>query len=446
MIGVNAVSAEVARLLEHHRAQFRQYADADIVLAQVVSTDKKNQPYSEGRYLDIFSKKEIINDKLTDSAVDIVVDLACINSQDDNAQKKVTAALDRGQHYVTANSFLLACFGKALSMQAVEKKRCISFNGAMDSEMFSSSTLMGETLKCVTGMMDLIGHLVLVNMEEHACTFEKALNDVVRAGYIESACHYIEQARLQVYRFASMAATLFCCDVADVVFNPSSIFGIDELSCDDFYWAQQFNYVLRPLLTATRVKEGKLIVKARMAMVPSTFSLRQGDKIGTALFVNTTVGGDYQVINYFENASQYHHQTARGIVEAIIAVSQGDEKVHRSCRWQVKSYDDDRFLADASVLMDRLASDNKAAFYLKIHAEDHPGVLASIAKVLCREGVELDTLQQKAYCRDNDGCVDIAITTQPIAEMALLHTIEILKSQAPGMRNITFIPIIRPDH
>jgi homoserine dehydrogenase len=81
--------------------------------------------------------------------------------------------------------------------------------------------------------------------------------------------------------------------------------------------------------------------------------------------------------------------------------------------------------------------DTVTANYLRIHAEDHPGVMNAITQILSDHGINIDAITQKAV-RESDGFADIVILTQLIKEsilnQALVKIEDLIDIQAPVTR------------
>jgi homoserine dehydrogenase len=56
----------------------------------------------------------------------------------------------------------------------------------------------------------------------------------------------------------------------------------------------------------------------------------------------------------------------------------------------------------------------ETAYYLRIHTQDEPGVLASITRILCEQGISIEAMLQKQH--DDKNIVPIIMLTQPVVE------------------------------
>jgi homoserine dehydrogenase len=58
--------------------------------------------------------------------------------------------------------------------------------------------------------------------------------------------------------------------------------------------------------------------------------------------------------------------------------------------------------------------DVETAYYLRIHTEDKPGVLANITRILSEQGISIEAMLQKQHEENN--IVPIIMLTQPVIE------------------------------
>jgi homoserine dehydrogenase len=61
------------------------------------------------------------------------------------------------------------------------------------------------------------------------------------------------------------------------------------------------------------------------------------------------------------------------------------------------------------------------AYYLRLDAEDEPGVLAEVAGILSRAGINIDAILQKP--EQHKGRVPVVLLTQPVQEAKMNHAI-----------------------
>jgi len=56
----------------------------------------------------------------------------------------------------------------------------------------------------------------------------------------------------------------------------------------------------------------------------------------------------------------------------------------------------------------------ETAYYLRIHTQDEPGVLANITGILSEQGISIEAMLQKQH--DENNIVPIIMLTQPVVE------------------------------
>ncbi|MCF5296132.1 ACT domain-containing protein, partial [Pseudomonas syringae] len=69
----------------------------------------------------------------------------------------------------------------------------------------------------------------------------------------------------------------------------------------------------------------------------------------------------------------------------------------------------------------------ESAYYLRIQAKDHPGVLAQVASILSERGINIESIMQKDV-EEHDGLVPMILLTHRVVEQRINDAIQALEA------------------
>jgi homoserine dehydrogenase len=72
-------------------------------------------------------------------------------------------------------------------------------------------------------------------------------------------------------------------------------------------------------------------------------------------------------------------------------------------------------------------SECESAYYLRIQAKDHPGVLAQVASILSARGINIESIMQKE-AEEHDGLVPMILVTHRVREAQIDDAIAALEA------------------
>jgi homoserine dehydrogenase len=69
----------------------------------------------------------------------------------------------------------------------------------------------------------------------------------------------------------------------------------------------------------------------------------------------------------------------------------------------------------------------ESAYYLRIQAKDHPGVLAQVASILSERGINIESIMQKEV-EEQDGLVPMILVTHRVVEARIIEAIAAMEA------------------
>jgi homoserine dehydrogenase len=307
----------------------------------------------------------------------------------------VRRALQQGAAVVTANKMLLAAHGPELLHLAVMNHTQLRFEAAVAGGVplihGVREGLAGDRLTRVAGILNGTSNFVLSTMAAGDEPMGAVLDEARRLGYAEadpSADIDGDDAGAKLVVLAGIAFRRHV-RLPDIPRR-----SIRPISAADFRYARRLGCTIRQIaMVATHGDGFHAFVGPALVLRGSNFGLN----VGANNVV--TIAGHYGGENSFSGAGAGGPATAVAVVSDLLALTHR-ERDHGE-EW----------------LPARVVSPPAMPHYLRFVVQDRPGILASIAASLARQGINLDAvLQEPGYPKD---ALPFVITVEACEEAAL---------------------------
>jgi homoserine dehydrogenase len=312
---------------------------------------------------------------LLDGSADIVVELIGGVSP---AREWMEQALAAGVSVVTANKQVIAHDGTALAQCARAAERTLLFEAAVAGGVPIVRSLRegiaGDRLYRIQGVLNGTCNYILTRMEREGVSFEDALADAQRLGYAEAdptadVDGFDAQAKLAILVGVGLGCQVNVSDIA--------LGSIRPVSAIDFSYAKRLGCVIRQVARAELLPDGGEIRAAvQPALVPEDSSLARVDGTQNIVVVDGEFGGETAFSGFGAGGAP----TAVAVVSDLLAIAHGapgrDDQVIQSRRRVVQQKFD-------------------APHYIRFMIRDRPGILAALAEVFSRHGVNVDAVWQE---------------------------------------------------
>jgi homoserine dehydrogenase len=308
----------------------------------------------------------------------------------------VRRALEQGAAVVTANKQLLAAQGPELLHLAASHDTLLRFEAAVGGGVplihGVREGLAGDNLTRVSGILNGTSNYVLSRMAGGGDeSMADVLDDARKLGYAEadpSADIDGDDAGAKLVVLAGIAFRRHV-KLADIPRR-----SIRPISAADFRYARRLGCTIRQI-SMVEVKGDGFHAFVGPALVT------RGSNFGLNMGANNvvTIGGQYGGESSFSGAGAGGPATAVAVVSDLLALTQRDRD--HGEEW----------------LPGRVVAPPARPYYLRFIVQDRPGILASIASKLAKEGINLDAvLQEPGYPKDR---LPFVITVEPCEESAL---------------------------
>ena len=338
--------------------------------------------------------------------IDIIVELI---GGYDMALKIVMEAIANGKHVVTANKALIAVHGNEIFAAAREKGVMVAYEasvaGGIPIIKALREGLAANRIQWVAGIINGTGNFILTEMRDKGRTFDDVLAEAQALGYAEADPTFDVEGIDAAHKLTILASIAFGIPLQ---FDKAYTEGITKLTTADVNYAEAFGYRIKHLGIARRTEQG-VELRVHPTLIPEDRLLANVHGVMNAVMVN----GDAVGSTLYYGAGAGSEPTASAVVADIIDVARAvscdpDTRVpHLAFRAEA--------LSDLPVLP---VGEVETAYYLRLHAQDRPGVLARVASILSERGINIESIMQKDV-EEQDGLVPIIILTHRVREQSM---------------------------
>lgn len=365
LVGFGTVGSSVARILTEN-------PPAGLRLTQIC-----NRNYAR-KHVDWLAADvrwtDDVNAVLTSDA-DIVVELI---GGLEPAGEWIRNALKAGKSVVTANKQLIARHGADLVRLAQENGQHIAFGASVAGGIPVISGLQeglaGDQLIRLCGILNGTCNYILSRIETAGVSFEDALKEAQKLRFAEAdptedVDGLDARAKLTILARAGLRVAANHSDI------PAR--SISMLEPIDFEYARLLDSTIRQISRAEK-SNGKLLASVEPMLVHRSSPLA-GVEGGQNLVMSTGKFGGETV---FAGHGAGGHPTAVAVVSDLISIFRS-----RQVNGVALQEDGIEELA--------VSADFISRHYLRFVVKDQPGIIASLAQIFCRSGINIDSVFQK---------------------------------------------------
>ncbi len=366
IVGFGTVGSSVARILAEH-------SPAGLHLTHICNRNIKRKQVD---WLpETVHWTDDINDVLSSDA-DIVVELI---GGLEPAGEWVRRALRSGKSVVTANKQLIARHGAELVRLARQHNQHIAFGASVAGGVPVISGLQeglaGDELVQICGILNGTCNYILTRIESAGISFEDALHEAQKLGFAEA-----DPTEDVDGLDARAKLTILVRTGLGVSVNPLDIpaRSISALEPVDFDYAKLLDCTIRQISRAEKSAD-KLFASVQPTLVHASSPLASVEG-GQNLVMSTGKFGGETV---FAGHGAGGNPTAVAVVSDLLSILRS-RQVNSST------------LDEAGVTSLPVTADFTSRHYLRFTVKDEPGIIAALALIFCRYGINIDSVFQKS--------------------------------------------------
>jgi homoserine dehydrogenase len=345
-------------------------------------------------------------------------------------------ALQQGKIVVTANKALICEHGEELFEIARQNGGHYFYEASVAGGIPIIKTireaLVANRFKLIFGILNGTSNYILTRMEREGLSFEDTLGDARKLGYVEAD----EALDLDGIDAAHKAVILaYLAHGKWVKLNEIICEGIREITGEDIEVAAQLGYKIKLLAVIVRDFDANtLSVRLHPALISKGEVIAGVDEVYNGVSVTGDVVGTTVLIGRGAGQDATSSSVISDIADAVFmlqggpapAISEEDEATYRKIAGDLK-------LADRDSL--------KGRYYLRIHVQDHEGVLAKVSELMAKQHISFATVNQKEL---SDGTAKLMVTTHETDEAAVTRAKVSLAEEASVIGDAVSFRIFDP--
>lgn len=379
LLGLGTVGGGVIKILESRRAMLEERAGCRLVLAAVADTDLTRR--REGLDLRKLPMTADTAGVLADPGVQIVIELV---GGLEPARSLILKALAAGKHVVTANKALLAHHGAELYDEARRRGVTLAFEAAVAGGIpliqAVKEGLVANRILSVFGIVNGTSNYILSKMTDEGLDFSVVLKEAQAAGYAEADPTLDIEGMDSAHKLQILVTLAFrtFVDLKDIHTE-----GITRVTTSDIAYARELGYRIK-LLAIAKAADGGVEVRVHPTMIPASSPLAAVSGIFNAIFITGDAVGD--LMFYGRGAGQM--PTASAVWADTLDIARRIAHDIPALALELPS-------AGPAALPLRPMDAIRCCYYMRVMAQDRPGVLSKVAGILGDNDISIANVIQK---------------------------------------------------
>jgi homoserine dehydrogenase len=379
LLGLGTVGAGVVKLLDSQRGLLEERAGCRLTLGAVADLDVTRP--REGLDLARLPLTSDVNRVLDDPQIQVVVELV---GGLEPARSFILKSLGAGKHVVTANKALLAHHGAELFAEARRRGLALAFEAAVAGGIplirAVKEGLVANRILSVFGIVNGTCNYILSKMTEEGLDFSGVLKEAQARGYAEADPTLDIEGMDSAHKLQILVTLAFrtSIDLKDIHTE-----GLTRVTPQDIAYARELGYRVK-LLAIAKASDGGVEARVHPTMIPADSPLAAVSGVFNAVFITGHAVGD--LMFYGRGAGQL--PTASAVWSDIVEIARRIAHGIPSLALELPSPGPG---APPLRPMDEIRS----CYYLRVMAQDRPGVLSRVAGVLGENNISIASVLQK---------------------------------------------------
>lgn len=412
LLGLGTVGGGTLNVLSRNAEEIARRAGRDIQITHAAA--KAYDPDA----LSGLDKVEVGDDAFAvvkNPEIDIVVELIGGYSP---ARELVLEAIENGKHVVTANKALIAMHGNEIFEAAEKKGVMVAFEAAVAGGIpiikAVREGLAANKIEWVAGIINGTGNFILTEMKDKGRDFADVLKEAQTLGYAEADPTFDVEGIDAAHKLTILSSLAFGIPLQ---FDKTYTEGIGSIEPQDVAYADQLGYRIKHLGVTRKTDKG-IELRVHPTLIPHRRLIANVDGVMNAVLVK----GDAVGPTLYYGAGAGSEPTASAVVADIVDIARvlTADPNHRVPHLAFQP----SHLSDTPVLS---MDDVVTAYYLRMSAQDKPGVVAKIAGILGDLGISIEAIQQKEPL-EGEETANLVMLTQPVLEKSMRQAIDSIEA------------------
>ena len=415
VLGLGTVGGGTVNVLKRNAAEIARRAGREIIITRASAKDLDKERICDTQGIILTTDPmDIINDPEIDIVLELIGGAGLV-------KEMVLKAIENGKHVVTANKSLIALHGNEIFAKASEKGVIVAFEAAVAGGIpiikAIREGLSGNQIQWLAGIINGTGNFILTEMRDKGRDFDDVLAEAQALGYAEADPTFDVEGIDAGHKLTILASIAFGIPLQfDKVYTE----GITQITRLDVEYAEQLGYRIKHLGIARKTPEG-IELRVHPTLIPERRLIANVNGVMNAVLVKGDAVGPTLYYGAGAGAEPTASAVVADVIDVVRALTSDPENRVPHLAFQADS------LADIPVLTsDRF----KTSYYLRLNAEDKPGVLADVTRILADHHISIEAIIQKEPLGD-ETAIPIILLTQITLEKemnAAIAEIEALKT------------------
>ncbi len=363
-----------------------------------------------------------------DPEVDILIELIGGTTV---AKDLVIEALQHKKHVVTANKALLADHGAELFSLAEQQGVSLRFEAAVAGGIpiieTVKASLAANEVTSVAGIINGTGNFILTAMASEGRAFNDVLAEAQKLGYAEADPTFDVDGTDAAQKLVLLAALAFGAKISsDAPYKQ----GVDSVAPEDLEYARELGYRIKHLGIAKRDK-GSIQLRVHPTLIPEDKAIAQVDGVLNAVMINATGVGELLLVGPGAGSRPTASAVCGDLISIAASLALDETPAVPSMGVPVASL-------DTAPIVD--IADVSSAWYLRLNAEDKPGVMAAITQCLSEQGIGIESLIQKPDTTAG-AHVPVIILTDTATTRSLNVALSTIQAMSSVVGNVTCLRV-----
>jgi homoserine dehydrogenase len=425
LLGLGTVGCGTVSVLRRNAQEIQRRAGRGIVIAQASARDLNRRRICDVDGIELTTDAAELVDN---PDLEIIIELIGGTTA---AHELVNKAIANGKHVVTANKALIAKHGNDIFARAREKGVMVAFEAAVAGGIpvikAIREGLAGNRIEWLAGIINGTGNFIMTEMRDKGRDFDDVLEEAQRLGYAEADPTFDVEGIDAAHKLTILASIAFGIPLQ---FEKVYTEGISRITAEDVRYAEELGYRIKHLGVSRRTVRG-VELRVHPTLIPYRRLIANVDGVMNAVLVK----GDAVGPTLYYGAGAGSEPTASAVVADLVdvvrAMTADPENRVPHLAFQADA------LSDIPILP---MEDVETAYYLRMEAEDSPGVLAEVTRILGEAGISIEAIIQKEQAPEANH-VPVIMLTHVVREGKMNEAIKRIESLASIGGSVTRIRV-----
>lgn len=419
--GLGTVGSGTVNILTRNKALIDARAGCDITIVQIGA--RRDNPSCD---TSAFNVTRNVFDVANNPDVDVLVEVMGGTTV---AKDLILKAIENGKHIITANKALIAHHGNEIFAAAKAKGVTVAFEAAVAGGIpiikAIREGLAANKIEWLAGIINGTGNFILTEMRGKGRSFADVLAEAQALGYAEADPTFDVEGIDAAHKLVILASLAF-----GIPLEINKVFteGITKIATEDVAYAEELGYRIKNLGIARRTDKG-IELRVHPTLIPEKRLIANVDGVMNAVLVK----GDAVGATLYYGAGAGAEPTGSSIVGDIVDVAR---TLTASPEHRVPYLGFDANFVSAQPILP--IEEVETANYLRMSAQDKPGVLSKIATILSDSGISIEAMIQRE-AKEGESTVPLILLTNKVQDKKLtaaIRSIEALDSITGAVQRI----------